>query len=45
MSTRVPPDLRGSFPARRGPTRTQQIGLLVVLALLAALAVARVVAG
>jgi hypothetical protein len=29
-------------PTRRGPSRTQQIGLLVVLAMLAALAVARV---
>jgi hypothetical protein len=27
---------------RRGPSRTQQVGLLVALALLAALAVARV---
>ena len=35
----------GSLPSRRGPTRTQQIGLLLVLALLVAVAVVRVVAG
>ena len=35
----------GSFPARRRPTRTQQIGLLLVLALLTAVAVVRVIAG
>ena len=43
--TRITAGHRVSFSPGRGPTRTQQIGLLVVLALLAALAVARVVAG
>jgi hypothetical protein len=43
--TRILVDLPGSFFQRRGPTRTQQIGLLVVLALLTAVAVARVIAG
>ena len=53
MTTRIPADLespptqisadsRESFLVRKGPSRTQQLGLLVVLALLTALAVVRV---
>ena len=43
--TRILADLPGSFFQGRGPTRTQQIGLLVVLALLTVVVVARVIAG
>ena len=43
--TPIPADSGESFLVRKGPSRTQQLGLLVVLALLTALAVVRVLSG